>query len=57
MNTYVCFYRDRKIEVQADTTFAAQKIAAEKFRARKSYEVSVHLVALDGAPYVHTAVD
>lgn len=55
MNTYVCFYRDRKIEVQADTTLAAQRIAAVKFRARKSYEVSVHLAAVDGVPYVHTA--
>ena len=43
MNGYVCFYRGRRVEVYADTSYEAQKLAAEKFKAKKSYEVAVVL--------------
>lgn len=43
INSYKAFYRDRVVEVQAETTFGAQVLASEMFKARKSYEVSVVL--------------
>ncbi len=43
MNGYKAFWRGKSIEVYADTSFAAQKKAAEQFKAKKSYEVSVVL--------------
>lgn len=51
---YKAFYRDRVIEVQAETTYEAQVVAAEKFKARKSYEVSVVMCEKNGVavPYV-----
>ena len=49
MHTYIAFYKGKQIEVQADSSYAAQKIAAERFKARKPYEVSVYI-----ADVVHT---
>ncbi len=53
MNTYVAFYKNKKIEVQAETTYEAQKLAAAKFKAKKSYEVTVMLAAKGGEAVVH----
>lgn len=30
MNGYVCFYKDKRVEVYASTTSEAQKLAAQK---------------------------
>ena len=55
MNTYKAFYRGKQIEVKADTTYEAQKTAAQIFKARKSWEVNIVRVAKDGAGVVHVA--
>ena len=57
MNTYKCFYNGKSLEVEASTTLEAQKKAAELFKAKKSYNVSVLLHKLDGKQYTHIAVD
>jgi hypothetical protein len=58
MNQYACFYKSKQINVEANTTYEAQQKAASQFKAKKSYEVTVMLVAkADGAAVVHTAVD
>jgi hypothetical protein len=58
MNTYYAFYKGKKIELEAETSYQAQEKAAITFKARKSYEVSVILVALsDKKEIVHVAVD
>jgi ABC-type thiamine transport system substrate-binding protein len=57
MNGYIAFYKGKQIEVYADTSYAAQKAAAEKFKAKKSYEVTVVLAEKDGEQVVHTFVD
>lgn len=44
MNTYAAFYKGKQIEVKAETSFAAQKAAALLFKAKKSYDVTVHLI-------------
>ena len=53
MNTYVAIYRNKRAEVQAETTYEAQKIAAAQFKARKTYEVTVMLAEKDGQPVIH----
>jgi len=55
MNGYVAFYRAKRIEVYAETSLAAQQKAAELFKAKKAYEVTVVLAEKDGAAVVHTA--
>lgn len=53
MNTYLAFYRGKQLEVKAETSFAAQQLAAKSFKAKKSFEVNVMLTEKDGKPYVH----
>lgn len=53
MNGYVCFYRGKSKEVQANTSFEAQKEAAKLFKARKSYEVTVVLAEKNGEQVTH----
>lgn len=48
MFTYVCFYKGKQITVQALRSYDAQLDAAKKFKAKKSYEVTVVLAAKDG---------
>lgn len=55
MNTYKAFYKGKTLIVQAETTYAAQTLAAKQFKAKKQYEVDVYLVEKDGQPYIHTA--
>ena len=55
MNGYVCFYKGRRIEVYAETLYAAQQKAATLLRAKRIYEVTVHLAEKNGEPVVHIA--
>lgn len=50
MNSYLCFYKGKKIEVNADTSYAAQQKAAGIFKVKKTYLVSVVLAEKDGVP-------
>lgn len=56
MNGYIAFYRGRRTEVHADTSYAAQTKAAAIFKARKQWEVDVVLVEKPGADGVPVAV-
>lgn len=53
MNGYVCFYRNKRTEVSADTSYEAQKKAATFFKAKKSYEVTVVLAEKSGEQVTH----
>ena len=53
MHTYHAFYRGKQIELEAETSFAAQEKAATLMKAKKSYEVTVILVALNGEQVTH----
>ena len=57
MNGYIALYRDKEIEVYADTSREAQVKAAKEFKARKEYEVSVYLCEKGGEQVTHVAVD
>jgi len=43
MNNYECFYKGKRISVQAESSYKAQLEAAKQFKAKKSYDVSVVL--------------
>jgi hypothetical protein len=43
MNGYIALYRGKRMEVRAETSRAAQEKAAQAFKARKAYDVSVYL--------------
>jgi hypothetical protein len=49
-NGYICFYRGKRCEVRAATSYAAQQKAATVLKARKAYDVSVMLAELGGEP-------
>lgn len=50
MFTYICFYKNKEITVEAPTSYEAQKTAAVIFKAKKAYEITVMLAAP-----IHTA--
>ena len=58
MNGYICYYKSKRIEVYADTSYAAQKEAARilKVPAGKEYKVSVYL-AQKGDEQVETVLE
>ena len=52
-NGYIAFYKNKQVEVMADTQYEAQQLAAKHFRARKPYEVSVMLAEKGGKQVTH----
>lgn len=54
-NGYVAFYKGKRADVYAATSYEAQKKAAAIFKVKKTYEVTVVLAEKDGKPVVHTA--
>ena len=56
-NIYIALYKNKKIEVQASSSYEAQQRAAKQFNAKKSYEVTVMLAEKDGKQIVHTATN
>lgn len=55
MNGYLAFYKEKQMEVYAETSFEAQKKATKAFKAKKQYEVIVHLCEKDGKEIIHRA--
>jgi hypothetical protein len=56
-NTYNAYYKGKSMEVTADTTYHAQIKAAEAFKAKKRYDVSVVLVKLGNQEIVHSTAE
>jgi hypothetical protein len=54
MHGYIALYRGRRAEVFADTSYEAQQKAAAIFKARRAWEVSVHLVEKGGETVTHS---
>ena len=57
LNGYIAFYKGKKMEVEAKTSYEAQQIAAKAFKAKKPYEVSVVLAEKDGKQVTHAPQD
>lgn len=53
MNTYNAYYKGKQTEVEANTSYEAQRLAAQWFKAKKAYDVTVVLVAKDGEVVKH----
>jgi len=54
-NGYICFYRGKRHEVWANTSFQAHSIAVQFYKARKPHEVHVHLAQRsDGTEVTHS---
>lgn len=43
MRTYIALYKERRLIVTASSSYEAQKTAAELFKAKKRYDVTVYL--------------
>lgn len=48
MNGYVCFHKGKRVEVYANSSYAAQQKAATMLQAKRVYEVTVMLAEVDG---------
>ena len=57
MNGYICYYKNKKTEVYANTSYEAQQGAAKRFKAKKSYQVNVVLAELGGEPVVYNGTE
>lgn len=57
MNGYKAFYKGRSVEVEAETSRAAQQQAALLLKAKRAYEVTVVLCEKAGEAVVHVATD
>lgn len=57
MNGYVCFYKGKRVEVYADSSYAAQQKAAPLLKAKWSYDVTVVLAEKNGEMVVHSTVE
>ena len=54
MHGYIAFYKDKRLEVYATSSYEAQQKAASQFKARKSYEVTVMLAERNDEQVTHT---
>jgi hypothetical protein len=61
MNKYGAIWRELGVEVEAETTYAAQQLAVPLLQAMagrrkvKRYEITVMLMELKGVEYIHAA--
>lgn len=54
MNGYKAFYKNKETEVYANSSYEAQTKAAQYFKAKKQYEVTVVLCELNGEQVTHS---
>ena len=57
MNGYVCFYKGKRVEVYADSSYVAQQKAATLLKAKRAYEVTVVLAEKNGEAVVHSTAE
>lgn len=55
MNGYICFFKGRKVEVRANTSFEAQQAAvvALKLKPKQRVDITVVLAEKDGQQVTH----
>jgi hypothetical protein len=55
MNSYLCFWRGKKVEVKAKTSYDAQTEAGLRMKVKRPYEITTMLVELaDGTEVTHS---
>lgn len=55
-NGYIAFYRGKQVEVRADTSLEAQRLAAHYWRVKRQFEVTVVLAEVGSEPVIHTPI-
>ena len=53
-NGYIAFYRGKQVEVRADTSLEAQRLAAHYWRVKRTSDVTVMLAEIGSEPVIHT---
>ena len=53
-NGYIAFYRNKQVEVRADTSLEAQRLAAHYWRVKRTFDVTVVLAEVGSEPIIHT---
>ena len=54
MNGYIGFYKGKKYETYADTTYEAQQIIAREQNIKKAWQITIMLAEKNGEQVVHT---
>ena len=57
MNGYIGFYKGKKFETQANTSYEAQKKIASENKIKKAYEITIVLAEKDGKQVTHNNAD
>lgn len=57
MNGYVCFYKQKRVEVEAETMLAARDKAVKLFKAKRPYDVVCVLAEKDNKPVIHDGAE
>lgn len=55
MNKYLCFYRGKTLQVEAETSYEASRKAAKIFKAKRPWDVSVILGENAKGPVTHSS--
>ena len=55
LNGYIAMYKGKRTEVHAETSYKAQQKAAEFFKAKKAWEITVVLCESNDKEVIHTA--
>ena len=55
MNGYIGFYKGKKFEIYANTSYEAQKKIAIEQKIKKSYDITIVLAEKDGGTETHVA--
>jgi hypothetical protein len=63
VNKYGAIWQGKELEINAETTYQAQRLAVEQFqkiagrRKVKGWEISIGLLELNGVEYIHVATN
>ena len=53
MNGYKAFFKGKQLDIYANSSYEAQKLAAIQFKAKKTYEITIVLCELSGSQVTH----
>ena len=53
MNGYKAFYKGKELDIYANSSYEAQKLAAIQFKAKKTYEITIVLCEKSGTQVSH----
>lgn len=53
MNGYKAFYKGKELDIYANSSYEAQKLAATQFKAKKTYEITIVLCEKSGEQVSH----